>query len=538
MQERDRQAGRSAWREMLLATVLGATAALAALLQLFLGPDIGLADNGDGFRLMCEFELLKGQEVVADQLVVRYDPFPAGCDESLRYFSSQQLFVAPAVEAYSLRYGGQAGFDLRTLGVVHSLIFGAALALLYLALPGSRRCRAVTVGAAGLLLADVSFVTYFVSPFSEPATFLGLLLVLAAAAWYVRTSRRLPLALLAVTAAGLFLGVAKSQTIVFALLLVPVILLRTVPVRRMSGPWTGRILPALAAVVMVGVTGANLLQQPAFFSRVNTHNLTFQTLLPEASDPAGALRELGLPASLTRYQDIGYFDDEAEGKLSDPDYQVFRREVSRGDLLGFIGRNPGYWAPMLREGVHAAATVRVHYLSNYREPRPPDEFLAPRPDPARRLLSGLGPAAWPLLPLGWVLVAVAAAAVALRRGADPDRRSTAVVCYLLAAGALSQVVVALLGDGYYELVKHTVLAGYATAVLIAVAIGGAVSAASRWAGQRRQALPADERETGGEEAARGGITAGAPAPLDVAVGAVQPGPVPARPSTKPPGGSQ
>jgi hypothetical protein len=41
----------------------------------------------------------------------------------------------------------------------------------------------LTVVVAGLLLADVTFVTYFVSPFSEPATFLGLLAVVAATAW-------------------------------------------------------------------------------------------------------------------------------------------------------------------------------------------------------------------------------------------------------------------------------------------------------------------------------------------------------------------
>jgi hypothetical protein len=37
------------------------------------------------------------------------------------------------------------------------------------------------------------------------------------------------------------------------------------------------------------------------------------------------------------------------------------------------------------------------------------------------------------------------------------------------------VLIALVGDGYYELVKHTVLAGYATALLLAVTAGALVS---------------------------------------------------------------
>jgi hypothetical protein len=45
--------------EFALATGIAVLGALAALLQLFWGQDIGLADNGDGFRLMCHFDLVR-----------------------------------------------------------------------------------------------------------------------------------------------------------------------------------------------------------------------------------------------------------------------------------------------------------------------------------------------------------------------------------------------------------------------------------------------------------------------------------------------
>lgn len=480
-----------------MAVGLGALASLAALLQLLVGPDVGLADNGDGFRLMCEFGLLKSEDVLFNPLIVGYRPVPYGCAAPLEYFSSQQWVVAPALELYQLRYGAQSGFDLRALGVVHSLLFGAALALMFLALPGSRPRRVLTVLLAGLLLTDISFVTYFTSPFSEPATFLGLLLVVVAAAWYVRSPRPAA-ALVLLSAAGVFLSLAKSQAFAFALLLVPVLLLRRVPLGGLTGAWTGRLAPALAAVAVVGASGANLLQQPVFFTQVNVHNLTFQTLLPDSADPAGTLRKLGAPPGLTRYQGTGFFDPAAAGKQSDPEYQAFQSSVSRGDILGYLATSPRHWVPMLREGARAVAVVRVDYLSNYRELRPLGELLAPRPDPATRLLSGLGATAWPLLPLGWLAVAVAGAVVALRRG-TVERRSTAVVCYLLAAGALSQVVVALLGDGYYELVKHTVLAGYATALLVAIGLPTAVSAVGRrLRGRRPDPVAGDGRESARE----------------------------------------
>lgn len=485
---------RTALRELPLAAALGALGTLLLLLQLFLGPDVGLADNGDGFRLMCEFELLKREDVLFQPLVVSYSP-SSGCASHLQYFSSQQWLVAPAVEIYQLRYGAQAGLDLRALGLLHAGLFGGVLAAMFLSLPGGRLRRAVTVVAAAVLVADISFASYLVSPFSEPATFLGLLLVVSLAAWYVRTTDRAVVALVLLTAAGVFLALAKSQTFVFAVLLVPVLLLRSVPLGPLRGPWTGRIAPAVAAVVLVGASGGNLLLQPPFFTQVNLHNLTFQTLLPMADDPAALLAELQVPPGLSRYAGTGYFDAGAAGKLQDPEYAVFQAQVSRGDMVGYLARHPELWGPMLREGARASAVVRVDYLSNYREVRPPGNILAPRPDPARRLLSALGPASWPLLPLVWLVVAVGAAVVCLRRSARAEARSTAVVCYLLAAGALSQVVVALLGDGYYELVKHTVLAGYATALLVAVGLGAASSVLRQRLTAGRRSGTAAERAT-------------------------------------------
>jgi len=66
-----------------------------------------------------------------------------------------------------------------------------------------------------------------------------------------------------------------------------------VPFARWSGRGPGRLAPAVAALVLLGVSGSNLVQQPAFYTRVNIHNLVFRTLLPDSSDPAGALRQFG-----------------------------------------------------------------------------------------------------------------------------------------------------------------------------------------------------------------------------------------------------
>lgn len=460
--------------DVAVAGGLGFLGALAALLQLFWGQDIGLADNGDGYRLMCHFWLVKRIDVIGDPLVMHYAPVTYGCPPQLAYLSSQEWLVRPALWIYRLRY--ESGFDLRALGILHSALFGLLLAALYLALPGRRRPRALTVVVAGVLLADVTFVTYFVSPFSEPATFLGLLAVVAAAAWYVRARATPWWPLLLLTVATAFLVLAKSQTFVFALLVTPVLLSRRVEAGRFSGAWRGRAVPAAASVVLLATAAGNLLQQPPFFVEVNNHNLVFHTLLVESPDPGSVLRSLGVPEDLVRYRGTGYFDPQAHGKEEDPQYRQFTREVNRRKLVVYLATHPGHWPRLLETGAEAVSELRPDYLSNYPTPRRDDDLLAPRPNPTERLLGSLRHVSWPLFPVVWLAALVAGALALFRRSFTAEARALGAVCYLLGATAFSQVVIAVAGDGYYELVKHTVLSGYATALLLAVAAGALVAA--------------------------------------------------------------
>ncbi len=460
-----------------MAAFLGLLGVLAALLQLFWGQDIGLADNGDGFRLMCHFGLEKAADVLADPLVLHYASVPGRCLPGLAYLSSQQWLVRPAVWIYQLRY--ESGFDLRVLGILHSALFGLLLAALYLVLPGRRHARVVTVVVAGVMLADVTFVTYFVSPFSEPATFLGLLAVVAATAWYVRAPGSPWVPLVVVTLATAFLILAKSQTFVFAFLVVPVLLSRTVETRALSGPWRGRIVAAAAGAVLVATAAGNLLQQPTFFLEGNNHNLVFHTLLVDSPDPRSVLRSFGVSDDLVRYRGTGYFDPAAAGKAEDPQYQEFVRIVGRRELLVYLATHPHHWPPLLQAGAEAVAELRTTYLSNYPVPRPNGDILANRPNPTERLIGLLRPVSWPLLPVVWLAAMVGGAVALFRRSSQRDARALGAVCFLLGATALSQVGVAVAGDGYYELVKHTVLAGYATALLLAVGVGALVPVLGR-----------------------------------------------------------
>ncbi|MGI8691999.1 MAG: hypothetical protein ACR2JK_03750, partial [Geodermatophilaceae bacterium] len=276
-----------------------------------------------------------------------------------------------------------------------------------------------------------------------------------------------------------------AQTFVFALLLCPVLLSRAVDIGPLRGGWKGRLIPATVGVVLMVTAGANVVRQPKFFAEVNEYNLVFKTLLVDSADPEATLQSLGAPTGLVRYRGTGYFDVEAAAKEADPEYQQFRRVVDRRKLVTYLATNPNHWVPLLRAGAEAVSSLRTTYLSNYPVPRSADELLARRPNPTERLLGALGTASWPVLPLVWLVALVAAVVPLCRRSVGPDARALGAVCYLLAGTALSQVLVSLVGDGYYELVKHTVLAGYATALLLAITIAAVVRVVGRRLVRRR-----------------------------------------------------
>lgn len=199
--------------------------------------------------------------------------------------------------------------------------------------------------------------------------------------------------------------------------------------------------------------------------------MTFYTLLVDSPDPESTLRALGAPTGLVRYRGSGYFSPQVAGKDGDVEYREFQRVVDRRSIVTYLATHPSHWWPLLRAGARAVAEVRPDYLSNYPVQRPAGALLAPRANPTERLLGAIAPVSWPLLPVVWVVGLVASAVALLRRSLGVERRALWAACYLLTATASSQLLISIAGDGYYELVKHTVLAGYVTALLVAVGCG-------------------------------------------------------------------
>lgn len=460
--------------EGLTALVVALVVTAAALTQLFLGPDLGLADNGDGRRVLCGSGLQPPPVSTAFTEVVfevgpLTDPVAGFCDRPEMRYSTSQIVLVDTAELIDGLFS-DPGIDLRLVGALACVLFGLLMAGLYLGLPGTRTARLLAVGAASALLLDVSYAHYFSSAFSETAGFLGLLAVAAALAWCARRPLGVaPLAALLVATA--FLVTAKTQLTPLAGIVIVLVLLRYAQSRRsLAHPRRAVALVAMFVLAVLVGSGLQVAYQGKEFQRANLHNLVLYSVAPLSGDPAEALRDMGLDESMAQYAGSSAFNTQAFG---DPGYADFIAASSRTDVVLYLLRNPGLSTSMLEDAVTEVAAPRTLYLSELRaSDRVDGSDQASRYAPVTTVLEAASGLAWPVLPVLWVLLIAWGAVLSLRRQVRRvDLRAWGFPLVFVSTAAVAQVGIALIGDGYYELAKHQVFVSYLTCAALALTLG-------------------------------------------------------------------
>lgn len=285
---------------------IGALAAIIilALTLLWTPPLVGLADNGDFYRLLYwgKFEYLPGDE--KDRLIGWFErEFQITRHPLLAWYgfpSSEAIFIK-ASALLALLWPGGGRFDIRVLGLVHALAFAAACYLLLKGWRAGPRLSPVVLYAGLLLLfCDLGYLVYFHSFYGETASLIFLLgftgagLLLAASE---QASRRMVAVFLAL--AFLFI-IAKPQNLPF---IAPLALCSWRLVEKKH-----RRTAAIAMAFMIVVAAGLYLAIPRGMKEANLYNSTFNGILRWSSSPESAIEELGLDKRLAVLAGSNYFE--------------------------------------------------------------------------------------------------------------------------------------------------------------------------------------------------------------------------------------
>ncbi|HJP75531.1 MAG TPA: hypothetical protein VJ914_14775 [Pseudonocardiaceae bacterium] len=474
-----------ALRRVAVALVAGVLCLLAVLTAtgLLVGRPVGAGDNGDGSRLYCGVGLVpatpdrnsnwKGGVVMRFDRDARCsDPMPSSAEPILR----------------AAAYGSGSGWSLTRLGWLYALLAAAATALAAFAATGAGLARALVLLPILVPLAEPDFARFFLSTYSEPAGLLGAFVLVCGVAVIAVTGRvhraeRL-IGLVLVAGGGLLATTAKAAYAPLLVTAFVVCAVVAVAVRRGGPRWSDRlvgpVIGVLAVVAVIAPLSAALSWQSRGYPGVNAYDLTFTTVLTEIPDATTAL---GLPGSAAEHAGDSYYltpaPQDVPGAaivLADPtraqhtDWQQLAEHPAA--LLRSVGvameATEGRGLAYLPSAEWTPSTTPVKLGTIYGEQGASGPTL-------RAWLDGLTFPWWPAV-LAALGVAVGIAGTIRRTRLWSSCARLAGVTALSAVGLAT---FAVLGDGYFEIAKHTWLAAYLLDVTALALLGALVTAATQ-----------------------------------------------------------
>jgi hypothetical protein len=451
-------------------------------LRLFVPRPVGLADNGDGIRMMCHFRVAPRPDDGGgyfDYAVLDYHVAPQVANACNPYPTSTRLLMQ-AAQRVSEGLGLQAQIDLRIVMVIYCLVAGVAVALFARVVSGGWMRQAVAAAAFWLVAADSAFATYPGSAFTETAGLMAMLLLAPAAVALARSGvgnrARVGAAFIFGGAGALTVG-AKVPFVTSAVPMVAFLLWIVVrrgrePGRPARVPRRRDVLVRLAAGgAVVGILASGFVtyrDNPKDFGIINVTDTLFASVLAHGDDPAADLAEMQLPTALARYAGRSWWHEDPP--QNDPAFGRAADRLTYSTIAEFLARHPGRAIEIADAGAQEYMSARPPYLGNYLEGAAPARTLECRVCLLSQPMSnnhGLG-----LVGYGFgALVLTAGAWWLLRaRGSGSISHSFAVAGLLMLVINAVQFVTATYGEGI-ETTKHLVLAilaGFLAVLLLAV----------------------------------------------------------------------
>ncbi len=411
--------------------------------QLLVPPVLGLADNGDFSRLWGHFGI-RAQWLPPDERYFAYlvrewlvDPASA---TSTGFWSPDTLLLRLSLLVNPL-FAEEGRYDIRSLGVLRIALFaGASLLLVDAAARRGSVAGIATIAVLAVVFADATYVASFNSGYSEPATLLFGLYVVALYVRTCTTETRSRWSVLGFVLAACLLTLAKPQNVLLAIPLA----LCAVRLGTLREGRRGRMMAAWGATaVLATAVCARALPPPLWYQQQVRHIAVFNAILPASGDPSATLADLGLPAGLADLSGRYPWDPEAL-RRADELQRTLHANVSNADIARHLAARPSLVRHLLGLAAPRALALRVglgHYeASAGRGPHAAPAAYTLRTD----VVGAIGPRSLRALALVGIAILGVAAAFRLRSRTPGERALADGLAGLVACAVLAYATVATL----------------------------------------------------------------------------------------------
>ena len=443
---------------------------LLLIVMLFIPPYLGMSDNGSFAREANPVGIYHldntDEDLYFNYYVEEYLSLAPDMSSEAS-ISSQRLliYVAKAIDTF---FTHDNLFDLRFLALLYGLLFIPAIALLVKQAVQRAKTfsESVVIGVLGVLIfADVSYVTYFSSFYSEPIMYIGILLCVGTALALKDENHNVRYLTL-YTISGIALTMSENQCAVIGIFL-GILCVKFIFINR-DVLWR---LGCITCVILLFVSVMlSIYYIPTTYDQTSKYHAMTRGVLLQSTEPEETLKEFGIDSSYAVLTDTSSYDNYP---LIDPDNKVLKKGFyDRYDAIEisyYYLRHPKAMLAMLDISVKSALNFRGEYSGNY-------EKSAGMPKMAKSLFWSI----WSSFKansaprtIGFVIVLIIATIILFRQKSikivDTYKNRSSIpleTMFMIFCIAISQAVITIVNSGDAELSQHLFLFSVVIDILI------------------------------------------------------------------------
>lgn len=334
---------------------------------LFLKPIIGVADNGDFYRIMSQNGLYNLPSNYEDTMFgyfnKEYGIYKYANETTSPIFSTQSIFIKLAV-LISKIFNNNNTFDIRFLAVIFLILHAIAGYLLVKVFTKDIKLQKLKYLIAGLyifIFGDIAYIAYFNSFYGEAVIITCFLLSIGILLYMIKFNKINLLNLIILsTVCLLFIGV-KQQLAPIGLL-IAILIIRIGTITRKKYMKIASILIAFSFIVLSFLLYNSINDN----DYVNKFHAMTRGILMNSEDPEKALKELGIDGSYsllkgeTFYEKVPSINPEDERLKED-----FYGNYSTLSIVTYYLKHPNEFISALKVGINNAYTIRPKAMGNY-----------------------------------------------------------------------------------------------------------------------------------------------------------------------------
>ncbi|MDO7908053.1 hypothetical protein Q5741_16695 [Paenibacillus sp. JX-17] len=432
---------------------------LVTVIALFTRPYIGMADNGDFFRILYS----NGLYFNAPDYNSQYLGYFVKDFGILQYFnengttltSSQSLFIKMSIWLNKLLIDSQH-FDVRVQAALFTILYIGGVYLLVEGLTSRMTAGKGYIIAfmAVLVFGDTAYTAYFNSFYSESIVWIMMIYLFASGLLLYRR-RYNDYVLLGIFAiSALLLTTSKQQNAPVGII-IGVMGIGLLWVRNKRG---FQVLAAGSLVLIVAAGAASYVLIPKEFVNINKYHAMTRGVLNGAAEPEETLQSLGIDRQYAILSGSIYYEPYTTVDVNSPLLeQRFYNHYGFGSILKYYLTHPGQAGSMLNLAARDAFIIRPAAMGNY-------EKMAGKPfGEQTRFFSGYSLLKAAMTPktfgfiLIWMIVILGMYTPSFLAELRSKHRRGLIrlpLLLMMIAMGLSGIAVSIIGAGDADLAKH------------------------------------------------------------------------------------